>query len=67
MSGIPKCMCVDFGAFVYEYEWAYAWGWNEIFEAEYMKFIVWNFRNSLGEFSWESGIQKGKIWRDIRP
>ena len=48
MSGIPKCMCVDFGAFVYEYEWAYAWGWNEIFKAEYMSLLSENFKNSLG-------------------
>ena len=40
MSYIPKCTCADFRAFVYEYECDYAWGWNEIFEAEHMSYYV---------------------------
>jgi len=56
MSGALKCMCSGFRTFVCEYEWAYAWGWNEIFEDEYMSLLCENFSNSLGELSWESGI-----------
>jgi len=48
MSYKPTCMYADVRAFVYEYEWAYAWGWNEIFKAEYMSLLSENFKNSLG-------------------
>ena len=48
-------MCAGVRAFVCEYEWAYVWVWNDLFEAEYMDLLGENFRNSLGELSWESG------------
>jgi len=49
-------MCVGFRVLVCEYEWACAWVWNELFGAEYMGLLCENYRNTLGELSWESGI-----------
>ena len=49
-------MCARFRVLVCENEWAFTWGWNELFEAEYMALLGEKFKNGLGELSWESGI-----------
>jgi len=51
-------MCVGFRVFICEYEWAYAWVWNESFEAECMG-LQYDFSDLVWvSYDWESDIRK---------
>jgi len=45
----------DFKALIYEHESDYAWGWNEILKANYIRgYCAKIIKFSLGKFYWES-------------